>query len=113
MWMMVLEALVDINLVLLNLDANSADLSLERTLCLHNMGKSSIIRWRRWSNLKEGGSSMLINLYRRRLRCFTLTFKPKLSIRIHESLTPKRILNTHHGLSLSNVRHRMETDLCD
>jgi hypothetical protein len=56
---------------------------------------------------------MLINLYWRRLRCFALTFKLKLSIGIHESLTPKRILNSHLGLSLSNICHRSETDLHD
>jgi len=34
---MVLEALLDVNLALLNLDAISVDLSLKRTQCLHNM----------------------------------------------------------------------------
>jgi hypothetical protein len=39
--------------------------------------------------------------------------KSKLSIRHHESLTTKSILNAHLGLGLSNIRQRMETDLRD
>jgi hypothetical protein len=111
--MMVLEALLDVNLALLNSDTNSTDLSLKRTQNIHHLMKASIIRLSRWSSLRGGGSYMLITLYWKRLRCFSLTLKSKLSIRLHESLYPKRILNSHLGLSLSNIRHRMETDLRD
>jgi hypothetical protein len=55
---------------------------------------------------------MLITLYWRRLRCFALTLKSKLSIRLYESLTPKRILNSHPRLS-RDVCHRLKTDLRD
>jgi hypothetical protein len=113
MWMMVLEALVDVNLALLNSDIDRADLSLRSMQSIHHLSTTSIIRWRRWSSLRGGGSCMLITLYWRRLRCFALTLKPKLSIRLHESLTPKRILNCRLGLSLSNILHRTEIDLRD
>jgi len=113
MWMMGLEALLDVNLALLNSDTDSPDLSLKSTQNIHHLSKASIIRWRRWSSLRGGSSGILITLYGRRLRCFALALKPKLGIRLHESLTPKKILNSHLGLSLSNIRHRTETDLCD
>jgi len=111
--MMVLEALLDVNLALLNSDTNRADPSLKSMQSIHHLSKTSIIRWRRWSSLRRGGSCMLITLYWKRLRCFALTLKLKLSIRLHESLTPKRILNSHLGLSLSNIRHRTKIDLHD
>jgi hypothetical protein len=47
MWMMVLEALLNINLALLNSDIDSADLSLKSMQNIHHLSKASIIRWRR------------------------------------------------------------------
>jgi hypothetical protein len=113
MRMMVLEALLDVNLALLNFDPDSVDLSLKRTQNIHHLSKASIKRWRRWSCLRGGGSCMLITLYWRRLKCFALTLKSKLSIRLYESLTTKSILNSHLGLNLNNICHRTETNLRD
>jgi hypothetical protein len=45
--MMVLEALLNINLALLNSNIDSADLSLKSTQNIHHLSKASIIRWRR------------------------------------------------------------------
>jgi hypothetical protein len=42
-------------------------------------------------------------------RCFALTFKSQLSIRLHKSLTPKGILNSHLGLCILDVCHKTET----
>jgi len=60
---MVLEALLDVNLALLNFDIDSPDLSLKSTQNIHHLSKASIIRWWRWSSLRGGGSYMLITLY--------------------------------------------------
>jgi hypothetical protein len=60
---MVLEALLDVDLTLLNSDTDRADLLLNRTQNIHHLSKASIIRWRRRSSLKGGGSCMLITLY--------------------------------------------------
>jgi hypothetical protein len=108
-----LEPLLDVNLVLFNSETDNVDISLKSTQNIHHLRKASIIRWRRWSSLRRGGSCMLITLYWRRIRCFALTLKPKLSISLHESLTPKRILNSHIVLSLSNICHKTEIVLCD
>jgi hypothetical protein len=62
MWMMVLEALLDVNLALLNSDTNSADLSLKGTQNIHHLSKASIIRWRKRSSLR-GGSCIQITRY--------------------------------------------------
>jgi hypothetical protein len=113
MWMMVLEALLDVNMTLVNFDTNSSDLSLKRKQNIYHLSKASIIEWRRRSSLRGRGSCMLITLYWRRLMCLVLILKLNMSIRLHESLTTKSILNSHLGLSLSNIRQRMETDLCD
>jgi hypothetical protein len=109
---MVLEALLDVDLALLNFDIDRADLPLNRTQNIHHLSKASIIRWRKMSNLRGGGSCMLITLYWRRLRCFALTLKTKLSIRLHESMTPKRILNLHLGLN-RDVCHKLKIDRRD
>jgi len=63
MWMMVVEAILDVNLVLLNSDTDSANLSLKSTQNIRHGSKASIIRWRRWSSLRGGGNYMLIIVY--------------------------------------------------
>jgi hypothetical protein len=52
MWLNMLEALLDVDLALLNPNTNSAFFSLKRTQNNHNLRKSSIIRWRRWSSMR-------------------------------------------------------------
>jgi hypothetical protein len=56
MWMMVLEALLDVNLALLNSDTDSVDLLLKKMQNIHHLSKASIIGWKRWSSLRGGGS---------------------------------------------------------
>jgi hypothetical protein len=46
MWMIVLEALLNINLALVNSDTDSADLLLKSTKNIHHLSKASITRWR-------------------------------------------------------------------
>jgi hypothetical protein len=52
MWKIVLEALLDVDLALLNFDTDSADIPLNRTQNIHHLSKARIILWRRRSNLR-------------------------------------------------------------
>jgi hypothetical protein len=110
--MIALEALLNVDLALLNSNTDRVDLPLNRTQHIHHLSKTSIIQWRKRSSLRGGGCYMLFILCWRRLRCFVLTLKMKLRIRLHESLTPKRILNTYPGLS-RDVCHILKTYLRD
>jgi hypothetical protein len=78
----VLEARFDVDLALFNPDTNSADLSLKRTQCIHNLRKSNIQRWKRWSNVRGRSYSMISLIWRikRRRLGFPLILKVQLCI---------------------------------
>lgn len=116
---MMLETLLDIELALLNLNTdrtnlplNRADIPLKRAQCSHNLSISNIIMRRLRSSLRRGSSCRYLKLNKWRLRSVILTFMPQLGIKLHESLTAKGVLYSHHGL-YRDVYLRLNNELRD